>query len=539
MISDFSTNSPSALAVHSGPDSLTYEQLDSRSDQLANYLVSLGVGPEIPVGLCLDRSISQVIGALAILKAGGAYLPLDPANPRDRLQEMLRDAQVSVVLAERAHAEKTQSEKWKQIFLDSDWGEISRCPKQQLPDSTSPDQLAYLIYTSGSTGKPKGVEISHGSLQNLVSWHRETFGITSADRATLLSNPGFDASVWELWPYLASGASVHLPNNDIRVSAELLRDSVVATSGIVASSNNGDLLPPIGRPITNTSAFVLDESHRPVKDGESGELYIVGPGLARGYRNNPELTAQRFIPNPFSSSPGDRLFKTGDLVRRLPDGQIAFIGRLDDQVKIRGYRIEPNEITSVLARHPGVQACAVIAREDCAGGKRLVGYVVPSTNADLTVAALQQFLKSSLPDYMIPTSFVSVESLPLTANGKVDRTALAAPNSGNSFPNDEIVPPSSPTEQRVSEILARLLHTDQVGKNDNFFLLGGHSLLGTQLIARVHDTFGVELTLRALFDHPTVTGIASEIELLLVAKLEAMSDEEVQRVLSESSQPGA
>ncbi len=226
-------------------------------------------------------------------------------------------------------------------------------------------------------------------------------------------------------------------------------------------------------------------------------------------------------------------------MRRLPDGQIAFIGRLDDQVKIRGYRIEPNEITSVLARHPGVQACAVIAREDCAGGKRLVGYVVPSTNADLTVAALQQFLKSSLPDYMIPTSFVSVESLPLTANGKVDRTALAAPNSGNSFPNDEIVPPSSPTEQRVSEILARLLHTDQVGKNDNFFLLGGHSLLGTQLIARVHDTFGVELTLRALFDHPTVTGIASEIELLLVAKLEAMSDEEVQRVLSESSQPGA
>jgi acyl carrier protein len=289
---------------------------------------------------------------------------------------------------------------------------------------------------------------------------------------------------------------------------------------------------PIGRPIANTQVYILDEHLRPVPAGVPGELHIGGVGLARGYLNRPALTAERFIPNPFSAEGGARLYKTGDRACYLPDGEIAFLGRIDDQIKIRGYRIEPNEIVAALDRHPAVQTSLVVAREDTPGGKCLVAYVVPAPGAQPAASALRDFLGTQLPDYMMPTAFVFLEALPLTPNGKVDRAALPAPDAAMGAQDGAFVAPRTPLEQRVARIVAGLLDLEQIGVDDNFFLLGGHSLLGTQVIARVADTFGVDLPLRTLFEAPTVAELSVEIERRVLARLEAMSDEEAQRLLA-------
>jgi acyl carrier protein len=278
--------------------------------------------------------------------------------------------------------------------------------------------------------------------------------------------------------------------------------------------------------------YILDEHLQPVPAGVPGELYIGGVGLARGYLNRPALTAETFIPHPFSTQPGARLYKTGDRACFLPDGQIAFLGRIDDQIKIRGYRIEPNEIVAALNRHPAVQTSLVVAREDTPGERRLVAYVVPAPGAQPAAGALRDFLGTQLPDYMLPTAFVFLEALPLTPNGKVDRAALPAPDAADTAREGAVVAPRTPVEQRVAEIVAGLLGLEQIGVDDNFFLLGVHSLLGAQVIARVADTFGVDLQLHAVFDAPTVAGLASEIERLMLAKLEAMSEDEAQRLLA-------
>jgi acyl-CoA synthetase (AMP-forming)/AMP-acid ligase II/acyl carrier protein len=310
--------------------------------------------------------------------------------------------------------------------------------------------------------------------------------------------------------------------------------TVVATSGHVLSGKRLDRLPTIGRPISNTQIYILNEQLEQVPIGTMGELYIGGVGLARGYLNRPGLTAQSFLPNPFISVPGARLYRTGDLARFLSDGQIEFLGRIDEQVKIRGYRIEPQEIVTVLDAHPRVRASLVVAREDTPGDKRLVAYVVAVPQSYLTDTDLRDFLRTQLPQHMLPAVFVALGSLPLTPSGKADRAALPAPNDANILRDEVFVPPRTPVEERLAAIVAPLLHLERIGVNDNFFLLGGHSLLGTQLVSRVRETFGVELTLLSLFDNPTIEGMSGLIERLLIARVEGMSGDEVWRVLAPS-----
>jgi amino acid adenylation domain-containing protein len=455
------------------------------------------------------------------------------------------------------------------------------------------NDLAYVIFTSGSTGRPKGVEITHGGLLNLVTWHQHDFRVSSADRATQLASPGFDAAVWELWPYLTSGASVHIPDEETRLSPERLRDwlvaeaitisflptplaeaamtlewpadtrlrclltggdvlrhyppaglpftvinnygptenTVVATSGEVPPLASVGRLPDIGRPIRNVEVHILDESLQPVPLGAVGELHIGGAGLARGYLNRPELTAEKFIANPFAHGSSERLYKTGDLARYLPDGSIDFVGRVDHQIKIRGFRVETGEIEAVLDEHPSVQMSVVVAREDPTLDKRLLAYVVPRPGLNPTDIELREFLATRLPDYMLPVAFIRLASLPLTANGKIDRAALPDPVACFANGTAGFVAPRTAVEERLADIVADLLGLDQVGMEDNFFLLGGHSLLGAQVIVQVQDTFDVELSLQTLFTAPTLAALSAEIETLIVDKLEAMSEEEAVALL--------
>jgi len=598
LVSAQAAATPDAIAVTHGKRSLSYQELDRRANRLAHILQSLGVGPDVVVGLYLDRSLAMIVGALAILKAGGAYLPLDPSYPTERLMFLLKDAQAPILVTGQCMADTLPEHPEHVVTLDPE-GRLPVTQNSEPPIARARgENLAYVIYTSGSTGQPKGVEITHGGLLNLVSWHQRAFRITRDDRASQLSALGFDAAVWELWPYLTAGASLHLSDGVAANDPEAVRDwlisqkiticflatplaervmtlewptkarlrvmltgadtlhhypprklpfrlvnnygptecTVLATSGTVLSNEHPHRLPSIGSPIDNVQVHILNEGMRQAPIGESGEIYIGGAGLARGYRNQPDLTAERFVPDPFSSEPGARLFRTGDLGRYLPDGQVAFLGRIDEQVKIRGFRIEPAEIVKVLDEHPAVQASTVVAREVEPGDKRLVAYFVPAAKAQPTHTELRNFIAARVPEYMVPATFVKLEALPLNPSGKVDRAALPAPNAENTLRDSSFVAPRTPIEERLAAMLALLLDLDRVGVEDNFFLLGGHSLLGTQLIARVRDAFGVELSLRNLFDAPTVSKLSAQIEALLLAKLEAMSEEEAQ-LLANGTEP--
>ena len=590
---------PDATALVMGTSVLSYKELNARTNQLAHYLQALGVRPNVFVGLCVDRSLDMVVGLLGILKAGGAYVPLDTTYPADRITFMLADAQVPVLITQQQIASHLHTQGTQVLCLDADAVMLAEQSASNPDSSVTVDDLVYVIYTSGSTGHPKGVQITHRNLLNLVYWHQQAFAVTPDDRATQVSSPAFDATGWELWPYLTAGASVYLPDEDTRVSPPALRDwlvsngitisfvptvlaeslmalewptttmlrflltgadtlhlypsptlpftlinnygpteaTVVATSGPVFSlSQQGPdthtIAPAIGKPIANTRIYILNEQIQQVSDGEVGELYIGGAGVARGYLNRPELTSERFIPDLFSDKPNALLYKTGDMGHYLPDGQIAFLGRTDHQIKIRGYRIEPYEIVSVLNEHPAVQTSFVIAREESDGDKQLVAYIVPVTDMSVSAGSLQELLASRLPVYMIPATFVQLDALPLTPNGKVDRAALPAPVAQNTLQNEVTDTPGTPIEELLVSLLAPLLGLEQVGIDDNFFMLGGHSLLGTQLITQIADTFGVTLTLRTLFDAPTVRELAAEIELHLIARVEAMSDEEVRLLLN-------
>lgn len=588
---------PEAVALVADDQHLSYRELNRRANQLAHYLQALGVGPNVLVSCCLERSLDLVVTLLSILKVGGAYVPLDPTYPPERLTFMLEDAQIPVLVTRQHLTTHLPTLGIRTICLDAAAAVLAQQSETDPTSAVIADDLVYVIYTSGSTGRPKGVQITHRSLLNLVFWHQRAFAVTSSDRATQVTSPAFDATGWELWPYLTAGASVYLPDEATRVVPELLRDwlvsnrititflptalaesvmtlewpattalrflltgadtlhhypspnlpfalinnygptetTVVATFGRVPSIANADMPPSIGRPIDNTQVYILDEQLRQVPIGVPGELYVGGAGVGRGYLNRPELTAERFIPNPFSNEIDTRLYKTGDLARYLPDGQIAFLGRTDHQIKIRGYRIEPNEIVSVLNGHPAVQKSLVVAREDIPGDKRLVAYIVLVPGIHVTASSLRETLATHLPDYMIPSAFVVLEALPLTPNGKVDRAVLPAPDTTNMVRDEAIVAPSTPTEKWLVGIVAPLLELEQIGIDDNIFLLGGNSLMGTQIIARVDDTFGVDLSLRSLFEAPTVRQLSAEIERLIFAKLEAMSDNEVQRLLEQGN----
>jgi amino acid adenylation domain-containing protein len=584
---------PDAIAVVEEGKQLTYRQLDDRATELASLLSSLGVGKETLVALCMQRSAAFVIGALGILKAGAAYLPLDPADPANRLTMLLEDSQCHFVVTQSSIAESLPAGNWEKIVLDKNGALPCRGSEVPATNDVKSDDLAYVIFTSGSTGRPKGVEITHANLLNLIRWHIRTFQVTSADKATMQASPGFDAAVWELWPYLAAGATIHIIDDAIRTRPERLRNwivetgitvsflptalaeamialpwppntslrflltgadvlhrypppdlpfalvnnygptecTVVATSGVVPSDAKPGELPTIGQAIDGARIYIVDEQMKPVPEGMSGEMLIGGAGVGRGYINLPELTAQRFLPDPFVTAEPSRLYRTGDLARRLPDGQIMFLGRMDDQVKVRGYRIEPGEISAVLNRHPGVETTCVIARAEEPGEPRLVAYVVMKPDSDLHASELRNSLASHLPEYMVPSKFIKIARLPLTTHGKVDRAALPAPTAENVLADPRFEPPQSEVEHWLAALLMNLLGVDRIGRDDNFFRLGGHSLMGAQLIAKIQERFGVELSLRSLFDHPSVHGIASEIDNLIRTQLNAMSDEEARRVL--------
>ncbi|MCU1311781.1 MAG: Peptide synthetase [Candidatus Angelobacter sp.] len=581
-------SNPDSVAIDSLQGRLTYRELDQRANALSQRFRSLGIGRGTVVALWLRRSPWIIAAALAAWKSGAAYLPLDPETPRERLQFMVDDCGAKIVATDSVLAERAGGVTGRVLVLD----DLDLRPVEDITNGSieliRPDDLAYVIYTSGSTGVPKGVEITHANLFNLISWHNSTFQVRESDSASVLAGLGFDASVWEIWPYLAAGATLRLPDSQILNNAGHLRDwliangitiafvptpaaeqvlalewprdaklrllltggdtlhvrptpglpfkvinnygptecTVVATSGLVHPSVDDRSLPSIGKPIENSRIYILDENLEPVIVGQSGELYIGGANVGTGYRNRAELTAQRFLPNPFE--PGTRMYKTGDLGTFLPNGEIAFLGRADNQIKLRGYRIEPDEIVAVLNSCPGVTASAVTARSDRGDEKNLVAYVVG--NSALTRTTLQEFLAERLPEYMIPAAYVAIDNVPFTANGKVDAASLPAPTPENQL-RDRTSQADSVIELRLAQIVADLMNLPAVAPDDNFFLLGGHSLLGTQLIARIRDNFGVEIALRALFEQPTVRELAGEVERLLIEKVENMSEEDAQRAL--------
>jgi amino acid adenylation domain-containing protein len=591
-IANVARSAPASLAVSDPTESLTFAELDARANALAWYLRDLGVGPGVLVGLCLARSAANVIAALAIAKAGGGYIGLDPFYPDPRIQYMLRNAQASIVVADASVAGRLAGDPFEVVQLDE--GTCSFGARTDAPENLAgPDDVAYVIYTSGSTGEPKGVMVSHRSLTSLADWHLEAFGLTGADRSSMLASPAFDASVWELWATLAGGASLQIPDQLTPTIPDMLRDwmiaagvtvgfvptpmaealleldwppdaplrlmltggdvlhrgpqsgapftminnygvtegTVVSTSGPVSVDDGTAARPGIGRPISGASLHVLDSDGREVPAGEVGELYIGGPSVAMGYVNRPSLTAERFVPDPFAADAEATMYRTGDSVRIRADGEVQFVGRLDDQVQIRGHRVEPDEIAAVLRTHPAVGTCAVVTCDDGAGRPQLVAYVVAPKGPKPAGRALRRHLLASLPDYMVPAAFVELTSLPVTPNGKLDRSALPAPTRTGA---QDRVGGETPTEVVLADILDELLGIDDVGRDDNFFELGGHSLMGAQLVARVRERFGVDVTLLDVFDNPTVFEIAEVVDQAVVDLVASLSDDDVDQLLSAS-----
>ncbi|HEX5873154.1 MAG TPA: amino acid adenylation domain-containing protein, partial [Pyrinomonadaceae bacterium] len=573
---------PEVTAVTCEGEHVTYRELNARANRIAHRLRSLEVRPESVVGVLMDRSINFVVSLLGILKAGGAYLPLDPDYPRERLAHMLDNAGVTVLLTEEKFRAGMPERDVHVIELDTEWDSIVRESEENPETQIAGKNSAYVIYTSGSTGTAKGVQISHESLANLIFWHQREYSVTHTDRATLLAGISFDASVWELWPYLISGASIHLPDDETRNSPVLLRDwlvahqisisfvptplaegmlaldwpthaslrvmltggdalrrypsesipfelvnhygptesTVVATSCRLRARDNVATAPPIGRPIANTNVYLLDSELQVVPVGVAGEIHIGGVGLARGYVNDPAQTAENFIPSPFTDDPGMRLYKTGDLARYLPDRNIEFLGRTDHQVKIRGFRVELGEIEVCLRQHSKVSDAVVMAQRNGHDENRLVAYVV-TQGQTVKNSDLRQFLKQRLPHYMLPSVFVPLEEIPLTPNGKIDRKAL--PEATHNGIDTEFFAPRTPIEDVVAGIWANVLNVEQVGIHDNFFELGGHSLLATQIISRVLDYFKVKVPLHSLFENPTVAGMGQCIEDAIRDKLAVKS----------------
>jgi amino acid adenylation domain-containing protein len=561
---------PTRVAVR-GPDAcLSHGELSARADDLARRLRDLGVQPGDLVGQCLERSASLVVAALAIVRAGAAYVAIDPMYPAERVRWMLNDSGATAVVSDASTAARLGTFGDRPAVVVAPGGELPEESRpggdEPLPGPPLPSDLAYVVYTSGSTGRPKGVLVEHASLANLVEWHRAAFALHVGDRCTQISSPGFDAAVWEIWPSLSVGASIHVVPEILRTDPIRLRDwlvaegitvtflptplaegviglgwpddgavrilltggdalthrprpelgftvvnnyglsetTVVATSGAVAPAGEG--APTIGRPISGVVAEVVDERLQPVDPGDDGELVLGGVALARGYLNRPELNAERFL-----NGPRGRRYRTGDRVRERADGEIEFRGRLDDQLSIRGFRVEPGEIAALLNSHPAVEASVAVGVGRSSSERRLVAYLVASDGERPHCDELARFVGDSLPDYMVPSSFVWLDQLPLTEHGKIDRDALPAPvDAANDGPADR--PPVTRVEAGTAFVAADLLEIEEIGMHENFFLLGGHSMLGAQLIVRLEDMFGVEIALKYLFEHPTLSEIAAEVE---------------------------
>jgi amino acid adenylation domain-containing protein len=575
------TRMPGAVAVRDEKTQLTFAELDQRANCLGRYIQKFCVAVETPVGLYFERSVDFVVAALAVLKAGGAYVPLDAAYPPARIDTILKDAGVGVLLSHKWMSASLAGGPWKTVDLDIDAAAIADESTDPCVTPVTSEQLAYIAYTSGSTGRPKGVEVTHANLRHLFCWHQRAFSIDENDRASQVAGLAFDAAVWETWCHLAAGASLHLIDEQSRRSPEGLRDWLVAqritmafvptvmaehlitlnwphntalrilltgadtlhrypkvglpfalvnnygptectvlvTSGTVPCGVANGRIPSIGRPIDDMEILILDAEMSPVAPGDDGEICVAGPQVARGYRNLPELTAEKFVPE----RTGRRIYRTGDRGRLLADGQIAFLGRIDDQVKIRGFRVEPDEIAAQLNSHPQIGASVVLAQGDKAGEKSLVAYISPVAGAKLTAIELKEHLRSRLPDYMVPAAFVSLPILPVTIGGKWDKQALPAPAPDNLLPESSVVAPADQsfrmgTESRIAGLVSGLMAGRVIGRDDNFFLVGGHSMLAAQLIARVREHLAVTLNLRQLFEAPTIASLAVVVDQKLATE---------------------
>jgi amino acid adenylation domain-containing protein len=570
---------PDAIALEYGPDRLTYRELDEEANKLAHYLRERGVGLDVPVGLCMERSLQMLIGMLAILKAGGAYVPIDPQYPADRISFQLQDAKAALVLTQ-GDPISGLAESGVPVVRVDDLGPLPE-RKEAPKGSSHPAAGAYVIYTSGSTGRPKGVVMTHSALANLLHWQ---LGQTPEPARTLqFTSIGFDVSFQEIFSTWLCGGTLILVNEEVRrdppallrvidearierlfmpfavlqhlalaadapvrslrqviTAGEQLQKTEELTAflermpGVTLSNQYGPteahvvtaylmegspadwpLSPPIGKPIGNDTIYILDARMQPAPVGVAGELYIGGTGVARGYLNRPDMTAEKFVPDPFSAFPGARLYRTCDLCRYLSDGNIEFLGRIDHQVKVRGFRIELGEIESVLMAHPDVKEAVVLARQDNPGEKRLVAYLSAVGNVAINNSALREYLRGKLPDYMVPSAFVAVDHLSLNSNGKVDRKALPAPDTD--LFSEGFVGPRNAIEESLAQVWSELLHVDGIGVHSNFFELGGHSLLATRVTSRIRSAFGVELPISALFESPTIAGLADRISASLRA----------------------
>jgi amino acid adenylation domain-containing protein len=559
---------PGRPAVVDGERVVSYAELDRAANRLSRKLARMGVRPGQRVAVCLDRSVELVLAQYGAMKAGAAYVPIDPAYPADRIAHLLRDSAAPVLVTTTALAETLGEVPGAVLRLDGAWDDGAPEDDAPLDLPLDPSGAVYVIYTSGSTGTPKGVVLPHAALANLVAWRNAEYGLGPDDRTPLVSGVGFDASASEIWPALAAGASLHVVPPETRTQPALLRDwlagqgmtvaflatpiveallplrwpagtrlravltggdalhlrppagtpfvlangygptenAVVSTAGAVEPDGEG--APHIGGPIAGTRAHVLDARMAPLPVGVAGELYVGGAGLARGYLNRPALTAEKFVPDPFSRAPGARLYRTGDRVRRRADGRIDFLGRADLQVKVRGHRIEPGEIETVLMRHAGVRQAAVAVRGE-GEGKRLAAWVVARNPADAPSAAeLRSWLRSRLPDYMVPAAFVSVPGFPLTPNGKLDRARLPEP----APEAPATAAPASTMERSVAKVWEDVLGTPGVGLDDNFFDIGGHSLLLARVQERLREVLGRPVSVIDLFQFSTVRALAEHLE---------------------------
>ena len=583
---------PQRTAVVCDGEALTYAELDARANRLAHRLKARSGVSEV-VGLCTKRDFDLVVGVLGILKAGNAYLPLDPNYPPERLSFYLRDSGATVLMTQEHLLDRVPHQGIEVLCLDQDAGELAQFPDSHVESGAAPDDVAYLIYTSGSTGQPKGVVVEHRSVVNLVSWARDAFTERERDRTLASTSLCFDVSVFELFTALCWSTTVvlvpdatalarphslevTLVNAVPSVIGELLASARLPES-VLAIALAGEAVTPtvarvcheaapnarvinvygpteatvyatsavvprdatsvtIGLPLWNMSAYVLDHRLQPVPVGVIGELFVGGVGVARGYHKRPDLTTERFVPDPFSGDGHGRLYRTGDRARRLTDGDIEFLGRTDHQVKVRGFRIEPGEVEVALVAHPQVRQAVVTAREDAAGDQRLVAYIVADQPIP-TTSELHAHVARSLPQHMVPSVFVFLDAIPLTVNGKTDHKALPAPALRRDLAV-ELVKPRNPTEEVIAAIWTELLGIDDVGMHDDFFELGGHSLLGTRVMSRIGQAFAIDAPLRVLFDGPSVELMALAVEELIMNEIDQLSDEEAEARLAHYSTGG-